>query len=181
MQRMWCLWVHFLNVDLFNHVGSIRVALARGRGDGASRVLGLFAGERLCIRVHHAGNKAYRQISTCHQSPIHAHLPIRIADTLLKVATSPKNTIPEMAIGSLLSEPTIEYVVEDVVRTHQAEAYDMPNAETPEKIMAQTRAWRCSGGLYTRRCQYRHTWDPLSMLLTNSPSSFHKTSPPTAS
>lgn len=71
----------------------------------------------------------------------HTHyLPIKMADTLLKVATSPKNTIPEMAMGSLLSEPTMEYVVEDVVRTHQAEAYDMPNAETPEKIMAQMRA-----------------------------------------
>lgn len=51
-----------------------------------------------------------------------------------------KRTIPEMAIGSLLSEPTMEYVVDDVVRTHQAEAYDIPNAEAPEKIIAQIRA-----------------------------------------
>lgn len=52
-----------------------------------------------------------------------------------------------MAIGSLLSEPTMEYVVDEVVRTHQAEAYDMPNADAPEKIIAQMRAWRCSSGL----------------------------------
>lgn len=53
-----------------------------------------------------------------------------------------------MAIGSLLSDPTMEYVVDEVVRTHQAEAYDMPNADAPEKIIAQMRAWRCSSGLY---------------------------------
>lgn len=67
-------------------------------------------------------------------------LPIKIADTFPNVAGSPKKTIPEMAIGSLLSEPTMEYVVDDVVRTHQAEAYDIPNAEAPEKIIAQMRA-----------------------------------------
>lgn len=53
-----------------------------------------------------------------------------------------------MAIGSLLSEPTMEYVVDDVVRTHQAEAYDIPNAEAPEKIIAQIRAWHCPSGLW---------------------------------
>lgn len=70
-----------------------------------------------------------------------------MADTFPKVAGSPKKTIPDMAIGSLLSEPTMEYVVDEVVRTHQAEAYDMPNADAPEKIIAQMRAWRCSSGL----------------------------------
>lgn len=30
--------------------------------------------------------------------------------------------MPEIAIGSLFNDPTIEYVVEDVVRTHQADA-----------------------------------------------------------
>lgn len=59
-----------------------------------------------------------------------------MAVTLANVAGSPKNRIPDAAIGSLFSAPTIEYVVDDVVRTHHADAYDMANAETPEKIMA---------------------------------------------
>lgn len=33
---------------------------------------------------------------------------MKIADTLLIVATSPKNTSPEIAIGNLLSDPTME-------------------------------------------------------------------------
>lgn len=45
-----------------------------------------------------------------------------MAETLQIVATSPKKTMPEIAIGNLFREPTIEYVVEDVVRTHQADA-----------------------------------------------------------
>ena len=56
------------------------------------------------------------------QSAFIAYLPMKMAETLLKVATSPKKTIPEIAIGNLLSEPTIEQVVDEVVRTHQADA-----------------------------------------------------------
>lgn len=65
--------------------------------------------------------------------------PIIIAVTLLNVAGSPKKTMPDTAIGNLLSAPTIEYVVDDVVRTHHAEAYDMAKADAPENIIAQTR------------------------------------------
>lgn len=66
----------------------------------------------------------------------HLHLPIAIAVTLANVAGSPKKRMPEAAIGSLFNAPTIEYVVDEVVRTHHAEAYDMANADTPEKIIA---------------------------------------------
>jgi hypothetical protein len=45
----------------------------------------------------------------------------------------------------------MEYVVEDVVLTHQAEAYDIPKADTPEKTMAQIRACLCSGGLEKKK------------------------------
>lgn len=50
-------------------------------------------------------------------------------------------------MGSLFRAPTIEYVVEDVVRTHQADAYDMKKAEAPEKIIAIIIGWRTSAGL----------------------------------
>lgn len=40
----------------------------------------------------------------------------------------------------------MEYVVEEVTRTHQAEVYDMNTDERPEKIMAKTRLFRRSGG-----------------------------------
>jgi hypothetical protein len=40
--------------------------------------------------------------------------------------------------------------VEDVVLTHQADAYDIPNAEAPEKTIAKIRVCRSSGGLEKR-------------------------------
>ena len=43
-----------------------------------------------------------------------------------------------MAMGSLLSAPTIEYVVLLVTRTQLAEAYDMRMDERPVKIIAET-------------------------------------------
>jgi hypothetical protein len=43
-----------------------------------------------------------------------------------------------MAIGNLLSAPTIEYVVLLVTRTQLAEAYDMRIDERPVKIIAET-------------------------------------------
>lgn len=46
---------------------------------------------------------------------------MKIAETEAKVTGASKKTRPERAIGSLLRAPTIEYVVEEVTRTHQAE------------------------------------------------------------
>lgn len=51
--------------------------------------------------------------------------PIKMAETEPKVKGASKKTRPEIAIGSLLRDPTMEYVVEDVTRMHQAEAYEM--------------------------------------------------------
>lgn len=51
-------------------------------------------------------NSIYSLVITFHNE--HEYLPINIADTLLKVAASPKKTIPDTAIGSLFSEPTME-------------------------------------------------------------------------
>ena len=44
-----------------------------------------------------------------------------IAPTEKIVAGVPKKMRPERATGSLFNAPTIEYVVEDVTRTHHAE------------------------------------------------------------
>ncbi len=57
--------------------------------------------------------------ATVYTSPLMK--PTAIAPTLPTVTGASKNTSPEMASGSLLSAPTMEYVVEDVIRTHQAE------------------------------------------------------------
>ena len=58
--------------------------------------------------------------------------PIKIADTAPSVTGASKKMKPLMAIGSLLSAPTMEYVVDDVARWHQALAYEMPTAPRPE-------------------------------------------------
>jgi hypothetical protein len=58
--------------------------------------------------------------------------PMMIADTLPKVTGALKKTKPLTAIGSLLRAPTIEYVVEEVTRMHQAEQYDMKMVARPE-------------------------------------------------
>lgn len=47
--------------------------------------------------------------------------PTKMAETLPNVTGASKKTRPETAIGSLFKAPTIEYVVEEVTRTHQAE------------------------------------------------------------
>ena len=64
--------------------------------------------------------------------------PTDIALTLASVTGTSKNTRPETAMGSLLSAPTIEYVVLLVTRTQLAEAYDMRMDERPVKIIAET-------------------------------------------
>ena len=55
-----------------------------------------------------------------------------IADTLPNVTGAEKKMSPLTAIGSLLRAPTIEYVVEDVTRIHQAEQYEMKIVARPE-------------------------------------------------
>jgi len=62
--------------------------------------------------------------------------PIAIALTLANVTGASKKTNPLTAIGSLLSAPTIEYVVELVTRTHHADVYEMNTEDSPETIMA---------------------------------------------
>jgi hypothetical protein len=47
--------------------------------------------------------------------------PIMIAETLPNVTGAEKKMRPLMAMGSLLRDPTMEYVVEEVTRIHQAE------------------------------------------------------------
>lgn len=47
--------------------------------------------------------------------------PTKMADTLGIVTGASKKTNPETAMGSLLSAPTIEYVVDDVALTHHAD------------------------------------------------------------
>jgi hypothetical protein len=47
--------------------------------------------------------------------------PTKIALTLPNVTGASKKINPEMAIGSLFRAPTMEYVVEEVTRTHHAD------------------------------------------------------------
>lgn len=58
--------------------------------------------------------------------------PMKMAETEPKVTGASKKIRPEIAIGSLFRDPTIEYVVEDVTRTHQAVAYEMKIVPRPE-------------------------------------------------
>ena len=47
--------------------------------------------------------------------------PTPIADTLGRVTGASKKISPLKAIGNLLRAPTMEYVVDEVTRTHHAE------------------------------------------------------------
>ena len=67
--------------------------------------------------------------------------PIKIAETLGKVTGASKKISPDTAIGSLFSAPTIEYVVDEVALTHQAEVYEMKMEAMPVKIIAPTIAF----------------------------------------
>jgi hypothetical protein len=69
-----------------------------------------------------------------------------MAEQLPKVAGASKKIKPLMAIGSLFKAPTMEYVVEVVTRTHQAEEYEMKTVERPDKTMAVMTELRFSGG-----------------------------------
>lgn len=71
-----------------------------------------------------------------------------MAETLGKVTGASKKTRPEIAIGSLFRAPTMEYVVDEVTRTHHAEVYEMKTEERPDKIMAMINLLRVSGGKF---------------------------------
>lgn len=89
-------------------------------------------------------------------------------ETLAKVAGSPKKRMPDAAIGSLLSAPTIlcrdelsqpralggaqpklTKVVDEVVRTVHAVQYEMKTAAAPENAMSERRDERVSSGLHS--------------------------------
>lgn len=69
-----------------------------------------------------------------------------MADTLGMVTGVSKKMRPDTAIGSLLRAPTMEYVVDEVARTHHAEVYDMKIDAAPVKIMAAKMLFRDPGG-----------------------------------
>ena len=48
--------------------------------------------------------------------------------------------------GKRFNIPVIEYVVEEVTRTHQAEVYEMKTVERPEKTIARMIELRCPTG-----------------------------------
>jgi len=77
--------------------------------------------------------------------------PRIIADTLPKVTGAAKKTKPLIAIGNLLRAPTIEYVVEDVTRMHQAEQYEMKIVARPEYTMPVIRLFLDSIGKFLSR------------------------------
>lgn len=62
--------------------------------------------------------------------------PTAIAETPGIVTGASKKIRPLSAIGNLLRAPTMEYVVDEVTRTHQAEVYEMKTDERPENTIA---------------------------------------------
>ena len=77
--------------------------------------------------------------------------PMEMALTLPNVTGASKNIKPATAIGSLLRAPTIEYVVEEVTRTHQAEVYEMKTDDKPEKTMEAMMLLRLAAGKFLFR------------------------------
>jgi hypothetical protein len=59
-----------------------------------------------------------------------------MAESLPIVTWASKKTRPDKAMGSLFNAPTMEYVVEDVTRTHHADVYEINTDDKPERIMA---------------------------------------------
>ena len=74
--------------------------------------------------------------------------PTPIADTDGIVTGASKKMRPLSAMGNLLRAPTMEYVVDEVTRTHQAEVYEMNTEERPENTMAAMMLLRCSRGKF---------------------------------
>jgi hypothetical protein len=71
---------------------------------------------------------------------------MKIAEQLAKVAGASKKIRPLRARGSLFRAPTMEYVVDVVTRTHQAEVYEMKTVQRPDRTMAVMTELRLSGG-----------------------------------
>lgn len=76
--------------------------------------------------------------------------PITMAETLPKVTGASKKIRPDSASGSLFRAPTIEYVVEEVTRTHHADVYEMKTDDRPDKTMAKKMLDRFMGGKLRR-------------------------------
>ena len=74
--------------------------------------------------------------------------PTPIAETDGMVTGASKKTRPLTAIGNLLRAPTMEYVVDEVTRTHQADVYEMKTEERPENTMAAMMLLRWSMGKF---------------------------------
>jgi len=74
--------------------------------------------------------------------------PTTIAETLAKVVGASKKMSPLNAIGSLFKAPTIEYVVDEVTRTHHADVYEMKTDERPENTIAIMRLFLVSSGKF---------------------------------
>lgn len=74
--------------------------------------------------------------------------PRKMAETEGIVTGASKKTSPETAMGSLFKAPTMEYVVDEVARTHQAEEYEIKMEERPVKIMAPKIPLRESSGKF---------------------------------
>ena len=74
--------------------------------------------------------------------------PTPIAETDGIVTGASKKTRPLTAIGNLFRAPTMEYVVDEVTRTHQAEVYEMKTEERPENTMAAMMLLRDSTGKF---------------------------------
>lgn len=74
-----------------------------------------------------------------------------IADTLPNVTGALKKTKPLTAMGNLFRAPTMEYVVEDVTRMHQAEQYEMKIVASPEYTIPIMRLFRDSRGKFFKR------------------------------
>lgn len=74
--------------------------------------------------------------------------PTPIAETLGNVTGASKKMRPESAIGSLFNAPTMEYVVDEVTRTHHADVYEMNTDDRPDMTMAIITLLRVSGGKF---------------------------------
>ena len=74
--------------------------------------------------------------------------PTAMAETDGIVTGASKKMRPLSAIGSLFRAPTMEYVVDEVTRTHQAEVYEMNTEERPENTMAAMMLLRDSIGKF---------------------------------
>jgi hypothetical protein len=71
-----------------------------------------------------------------------------MALTLPRVTGASKKMSPLRAMGSLFRAPTMEYVVDEVARTHQADVYEMKTEERPEMTIIHITVLRVAGGKF---------------------------------